>query len=256
MPIKKVKKHTMVSAIVIAFAVALVWLVSRRDEQNDHDSQRRFLLQLAYRAKLNQKKDLVKELRQRCAQRRDAGLDPGEVLVALRPADSDSADVIWEVAYPSRDLLVQSAAGDETMSAPSNAIWQRQRLWQWHDGDGGKALDAKIRLSRNLYYPAKGSGAEVLSWRVHASSVRTKLGFRPGRIYRRLDDRASTAIEGGIDEPTVMWELVYREPADMAIEQRLVGTDEFQEVMAHMRTLLTRFESSLWRVATRMEPSR
>ncbi len=96
-----------------------------------------------------------------------------------------------------------------------------------------------VIVVHNYYYAKPGQQDAVYQWRLHASDVRARLGFPPGRVLRRLGDSDT--------QPDVIWECTY---PDLAARQRDVraveATAEFQAVMQHMRTLINRFERQLW----------
>ncbi|MGH9366213.1 MAG: hypothetical protein ACRD3M_00890 [Thermoanaerobaculia bacterium] len=91
----------------------------------------------------------------------------------------------------------------------------------------------------NFYYAKTGKAAEVLAHRRHACDVLAKLGVPRGRVYRRLQGSSP-------DLPDVIWECEY---PDAAARERALGvvasSKEFDGVMAHMQTLLRRFERSV-----------
>ena len=93
---------------------------------------------------------------------------------------------------------------------------------------------------QNAYYPSAGYEDQVLETRSRASAVRAELGLVEGRSLRRL--------EGGDDVPTVIWEASY--PDAEARERDVAALDgtEFDEVSAHMGTLLDRFARTVWEV--------
>ncbi len=93
---------------------------------------------------------------------------------------------------------------------------------------------------QNAYYPTPGYEDRVLETRLRASAVRAELGLVVGRVLRRL--------EGQDDAPTVIWEASY--PDAEARERDVAALDgtAFDEVSAHMGTLLDRFARTVWEV--------
>ncbi len=95
-------------------------------------------------------------------------------------------------------------------------------------------------LIQNRYFPKAGKEEAVRQWRLHASDVRARLGLRRGRVLKRLQ---------GDDAPHVLWECEYASLADREEDRSLLDqSDEFKDVQAHMRTLLVRFERSVWEI--------
>jgi len=96
---------------------------------------------------------------------------------------------------------------------------------------------------QNAYYPKPGLEDEVYRTRLRASAVRARLGLVVGRVLRRL--------EGPAGGPHVVWEAEYPDPEARTRDvEALSGSAEFDAVAEHMGTLLTRFERTVWTVAS------
>lgn len=94
---------------------------------------------------------------------------------------------------------------------------------------------------QNFYYPKPGLEREVLKTRLEASAVRKRLGLEVGRVLLRAQD-----VDG---QPYVIWECDYpslsaREKDAAAAE----GAADFRAVQAKMRSLIERFERTVWSV--------
>lgn len=101
---------------------------------------------------------------------------------------------------------------------------------------------------QNYYWAKPGNTEAVYQHRLHASAVRAQLGLPGGRVLRRTG--ASDWL------PDVMWECTY---ASLAARKHdldiLEASTVFREVMAHMRTLIRRFERASWTIVSSAEPS-
>jgi hypothetical protein len=250
------KKLAIALVAVAVVGIAVLWLKPHLDKQSKTSAQQSFLLQLEYHLEQNQKEKLVRDLNHQCAQRQKAGLLPGRVLVQLDATDNASPDVIWEVEYPAKDQLERESKNNQTLPALKDIVWKRQRLWLLVDGEPSSPLQSKIELSRNHYYPKDDLAEKVLSWRIHASNVRKNLGYRRGRVYKMMHQELHENTDHTKKAPLAMWELEYGARIDHRIEKKLVKTKTFQSVMAHMRTLISRFEQSTWRLSTKLEASK
>jgi hypothetical protein len=101
-------------------------------------------------------------------------------------------------------------------------------------------MSTKHILVQNHYFPKPGKEEEVYEWRLHASEVRVKLGRAKGRVLKKLK---------GTNAPHVIWECEY--PSMEACKEStssLKQSAEFKKVQEHMRTLISRFERSVWEI--------
>ena len=94
----------------------------------------------------------------------------------------------------------------------------------------------------NMYYANPGMADDVLETRLYASVVRDRLGLPRGRVLRRINDADKL--------PDVIWECEF---ADIAAHDRdmdaRAASDAFEGVRDRMRTLIQRFERTLWQVS-------
>jgi hypothetical protein len=107
----------------------------------------------------------------------------------------------------------------------------------------GKAI-----VVQNFYYALPGKADEVYRWRLHATEVRARLGLVVGRVLRR------TPVSGADGEdaelPDVVWECEYPNAQARAADvARLGASREFDEVEAHMQTLIRRFRRAVFTVS-------
>lgn len=101
-------------------------------------------------------------------------------------------------------------------------------------------MSNKRILVQNHYFPKPGKEEEVYEWRLHASEVRAKLGLSGGRVLKRVQGDTVAAV---------VWECEYPSTEDRKRDaSRLNESDEFKKVQEHMRTLLSRFERSVWEI--------
>ncbi len=122
-------------------------------------------------------------------------------------------------------------------------------LTAWNVAAATAALPTELRLEHpgrivvlNMYYANPGKADEVLQTRLQASNIREQMGLPRGRVLKRINDAENL--------PDVMWACEYADiaahDADMASR---AGSDSFEGIRDRMRTVLQRFERTLWRVA-------
>jgi hypothetical protein len=109
-------------------------------------------------------------------------------------------------------------------------------------GASAVAAPPSTIVEQNFYYPKPGKEAEVLQTRTLASQVRRQIGLDSGRILlRQSSDTEGTAY--------VIWEIEYpsieAREADMAAR---AASPDFESVRARMRTLIDRFERTVWTI--------
>jgi hypothetical protein len=99
----------------------------------------------------------------------------------------------------------------------------------------------------NMYYAKPGMENEVLKTRQNASNIRASIGLPRGRILRRINEAEEL--------PDVLWECEFPDIAahdrDMAAR---ADSDAFEDVRSRMRSVASRFERTLWRVAYPSSP--
>ncbi len=95
-------------------------------------------------------------------------------------------------------------------------------------------------LVQNHYFPKPGREKEVYQQRLLASEVRAKLGLPKGRVLKKVKGDAAASV---------IWECEYPSMEARKQDASLLGEfAEFKEVQERMRTLLTRFEKSIWEI--------
>ena len=113
--------------------------------------------------------------------------------------------------------------------------------------NGLAQVDSGHLVVFNMYYANPGMADDVLETRLYASVVRDRLGLPRGRVLRRIND-----VDG---LPEVMWECEF---PDIAAHDRDMdargASDAFEGVRDRMRTLIHRFERTLWQVKDPLSP--
>jgi hypothetical protein len=102
---------------------------------------------------------------------------------------------------------------------------------------------------QNFYYALPGKADEVYLWRLHASEVRAHLGLAVGRVLRKMP--ASGNKKEGAELPDVIWECDYPSARERAADiAKLDGSKEFDEVEAHMQTLIRKLRRAIFETST------
>ena len=106
-------------------------------------------------------------------------------------------------------------------------------------------------IVQTAYWALPSKAEEVCQWRMHASDVREKLGLPRGRVLCRQGNSNVATSLGRLEPapsvlPDVTWQIEL--PNDPERNRDLVTppAPEFREVIAHMSTLIHRFEQSTW----------
>jgi len=89
----------------------------------------------------------------------------------------------------------------------------------------------------------------VYRWRLHANELRTKLGLKPGRVFRRTHNNE----QGGSSPelPDVVWECEYPTMAARDADvTRLSGSDEWTAIEQHMDGLIREFRRGVYELDT------
>jgi len=109
-------------------------------------------------------------------------------------------------------------------------------------GASAVAAPAGTIVEQNFYYPKPGLEAEVLQTRTLASQIRRRIGLDSGRILlRHSSDTQGTAY--------VIWEIEYPSIEAREADMRArAGSDEFEAVRARMRSLIDKFERTVWTI--------
>jgi hypothetical protein len=96
----------------------------------------------------------------------------------------------------------------------------------------------RVFIVQNNYWALPGKAEEVYQWRMHASDVRAMLGLPRGQVLRRQGNSETL--------PDVIWQIEFLNEAERANDIKVSTGGDFEEVVNHMRTLIRRFEQSVW----------